>query len=190
MAQYAAALQVFEALIQDNAVEAKFQTWFEDNYWVFGTDYIARANVRRIGLREIPDLCVTCIDGYQDFVELKRPKAVVLLHDDDHDSYYPSSELSKSIAQCINYLRRSQDIRDNLANRTKLPFLRPRARIVIGDSTGWLDPQKDALRLLNAELSNIEIRTFDQVLAQGRRLIELYELGPDQIAGDGNEDAI
>jgi len=52
---------------------------------------------------------------------------------------------------------------------------------VIGRSTGWEELRLKALHGLNRRLSGIMVMTYDQLLSQGERLVEL--LGPDSIDG-------
>ena len=49
----------------------------------------------------------------------------------------------------------------------------PRATIVIGRSHGWTDEQQRALHGLNRRLHGISVMTYDHLLAQGERLIEM-----------------
>ena len=62
-----------------------------------------------------------------------------------------------------------------LAQREKLFFLKPRARVVIGRSNSWQQPLRDALRILNGSLHFIEVWTYDDVLAMADQMMEIYE---------------
>ncbi|MEX2551881.1 MAG: DUF4263 domain-containing protein, partial [Actinomycetota bacterium] len=49
----------------------------------------------------------------------------------------------------------------------------PRATIVIGRSNDWPMDKLTALHGLNRRLNGIAVMTYDQLLAQGERLIEM-----------------
>jgi len=54
----------------------------------------------------------------------------------------------------------------------------PRAAIVDGRSDGWTDDQYRGLRALNDRLHGITVMTFDQLLAQGERLLDMLRDDP------------
>jgi hypothetical protein len=49
----------------------------------------------------------------------------------------------------------------------------PRAIIVLGRSHTWAQDQRRALQGLNSRLNGITVMTYDQLLAQGERLVEV-----------------
>ena len=164
-----------EGLVCKSNQEQDFKEWFKSNPWIFGTEYLSREDVSQIALRHRIDLCFTSADGYQDVIELKLPNMQLFKVDPNHPgSYYPTEELTKAIAQCSNYLYEIEEQRSNIERTYKLPFLKPRARIVIGRSKDWGDDYRHSLRKLNAAFHNIDIMTYDHVLVRAKKMVDYY----------------
>jgi hypothetical protein len=105
----------------------------------------------------------------------------VLFYDTAHRNFYFSADVSKAIGQCHRYLDVLHEVAANgLRDHPEIVAYHPRATIVIGRSAGWEIEQLKALHGLNRRLSGITIMTYDQLLAQGERLIEM--LGPGCVA--------
>ncbi|MFW6106579.1 MAG: Shedu anti-phage system protein SduA domain-containing protein [bacterium] len=111
---------------------------------------------------------------YRDIVELKRPDEPVLIWDKDHKNYYFSAEVSRAIGQCHRYIDILYDAaKDGLLDHPEVVAYYPRAIIVIGRSSGWTEGQIRALHGLNYRLNAVVVMTYDQLLAQGERLVEM-----------------
>ena len=175
-AQYKSAIdQLSQMLTSSSLSEDDYKKWFMEHHWVFGTEYLGPEDGTKIGWAVKGDIVLRSIDGYQDLIELKLPSAEILKHDPSHKNWFPSPELSKALAQVIKYFQETEDARMILAQKEKLPFLKPRARIVIGRSNTWEQEQYDALRRLNASLQNIQIMTYDYLLGIAKRMVDYYE---------------
>jgi antiviral defense system Shedu protein SduA len=155
--------------------EAIYQLWCEKHSWAFGNAYVVGDEVRNITIGTRIDLLLpTVIAGYRDLVELKRPNMEVLLYDSAHRNYYFSAEVSKAVGQCNRYLDVLHEVAANgLLDHPEIVAYHPRATIVIGRSAGWEHERLKALHGLNGRLSGITIMTYDQLLAQGERLVEM-----------------
>ena len=136
---------------------------------------MVRDEVRAISTGDNLDLLLpNVIAGYRDIVELKRPDKEVLLYDAAHKNYYFSADVSRAIGQCHRYLDiLHQAAKDGLLDHKEVVAYHPRATIVIGRSHGWTDEQQRALHGLNRRLHGISVMTYDHLLAQGERLIEM-----------------
>ena len=174
-AQFKAAIAELRMLLETSSSEPKYQRWFEAHSSICGTNYVRRIDPRRIGLHEITDIIMETTDGYLDLFELKRPDLSVLRLDQSRSIYYFSREASQAIGQAANYVVRTEENRHMLAQREKLFFLKPRARVVIGRSNSWQRPLHDALRILNGSLHFIEVWTYDDVLAMADQMMGMYE---------------
>jgi len=155
--------------------ERVFQEWCKRHSWAFGTAYFGPDEVRAISAGDKVDLLLPAvIGGHRDIVELKSPAVEVLLFDDGHQNYYFSSEVSKAIGQCHRYLDvLHEEARKGLRDHPEIVAYHPRATVVIGRSRNWDGDQLSALRGLNARLNGIAVMTYDQLLAQGERLVEV-----------------
>ncbi len=162
--------------LDDNVVEESvYQEWCEEHTWAFGNAYVMRDDVRNISAGDRIDLLLpTVIAGYRDIVELKRPDMPVLLLDQAHANYYFSADVSKAIGQCHRYLDvLHEEAAKGLRDHPDVVAYHPRAIIVIGRSRTWEEAQLRALHGLNSRLSGITVMTYDQLLAQGERLVDV-----------------
>lgn len=155
--------------------EPVYQHWCEQHSWAFGNAYVMRDEVREIAPGDKLDMLLpTVISGYREIVELKRPDMAVLHWDERHRNYYFSSEVSKAIGQCHRYIDVLHQVAaKGLDDHPEIVAYHPRAIIVIGRSAEWSREQARALHGLNHRLSGVVVMTYDQLLAQGERLIEI-----------------
>ncbi|MCI0564535.1 MAG: DUF4263 domain-containing protein, partial [Nitrososphaera sp.] len=124
-------------------------------------------------------LLPTVISGYRDIVELKRPDVPVLLFDTAHRNFYFSADVSKAIGQCHRYLDVLHEVASKgLRDHPEIVAYHPRAIIVIGRSAGWSEDKLRALHGLNRRLTGVTIMTYDHLLAQGERLVEILSATP------------
>lgn len=167
-------------LDSDEADERVYQDWCERHTWAFGNAYVVRDEVRNISTGDRLDLLLpTVIAGYRDLVELKRPDMTVLNWDKAHKNYYFSSELSSAIGQCHRYLDVLHEVAANgLLDHPEIVAYHPRAIIVIGRSQDWDESRHRGLHGLNRRLNGIVVMTYDQLLAQGERLVQILEQSP------------
>lgn len=162
--------------------EQTYQVWCEKHSWAFGNAYVVRDDVRQISPGDNLDMLMpTVISGYRDLIELKRPNMEVLVYDKSHRNYYFSSEVSKAIGQCHRYLDVLSEVAaDGLRDHPEIVAYHPRAIIVIGRSASWGEEQLKALHGLNCRLNGITVMTYDQLLLQGERLLELFSATIDE----------
>ncbi len=163
------------SLEQGEVREQVYQEWCQNHTWAFGNAYVLSDDARDITPGDRLDLLVpTVISGYRDIVELKRPDMAVLNWDGSHRNFYFSSEVSKAIGQVHRYLDAFQEVAANgLRDHPEIVAYHPRAILVIGRSQGWPPDQLRALHGLNSRLSGLTVMTYDQLLAQGERLVEI-----------------
>jgi hypothetical protein len=155
--------------------ENTYQEWCQNHSWAFGSAYVVNDEVRNISASDNLDMLLpTVIAGYRDLVELKRPDMQVLNYDKGHRNYYWTSDVSKAIGQCHRYLDILHEVAANgLRDHPEIVAYHPRAIIVIGRSNEWDENQLRALHGLNHRLSSVTVMTYDQLLAQGERLLHM-----------------
>jgi len=170
------------------AAEQVYQEWCEKHTWAFGNAYVMRDEVRNISIGDSLDLLLpTVISGYRDIVELKRPDSNVLGFDSQHNNYFFASPVSQAIGQCHRYLDVLHEAAARgLMDHPEIVAYHPRAIIVIGRSNIWDQGKLKALHGLNSRLNGITVLTYDQLLAQGERLIEMLssQFVQEENAGD------
>jgi Shedu protein SduA, C-terminal len=170
-----AVAQLHQFLNSGETSEQTYQTWCESHSWAFGNAYVMRDEVREISPGDHLDLLLpTVISGYRDIVELKRPDMPVLFYDEIHRNYYFSADVSKAIGQCHRYLDVLHEVAaQGLRDHPEIVAYHPRAIMVIGRSGDWRTEQLKALHGLNRRLAGLTVMTYDQLVAQGERLIEI-----------------
>lgn len=156
--------------------EQIYQEWCLKHSWAFGSSYLLADEVRNISPTDKLDLLLPkVLSGYRDIVELKRPNMKVLIYDDTHRNFYFSSEVSKALGQVQRYMDVFQEVAKNgLRDYPEVVSYFPRTMIVIGRSNKWSESEFKALHGLNSRLIGISIMTYDQLLEQGERLLEIY----------------
>lgn len=171
------AMDELEVALETESSEQFYQEWCERNGWIFGNQYVMKDDERRISRNDNVDfLATSVISGFRDIIELKKPTFTVLNFDQSHDSYYFAAEVSKAIGQCHRYLdvfaeEASTGLRDN----REIVAYHPRATIVVGRSNDWNEEQHRALHGLNSRMSGMTVLTYDHLLQQGRRLINMLQ---------------
>jgi len=155
--------------------EKIFQNWIEKNIWTLGIDYIQKYSVRKIGINTTSDMIMESTDGFIDLIELKRPNVPIFSYDSSHKCYYPSSDLSLVIGQCMHYLKKLDEYNLILEKENKFKVLRPRIKIIIGRTHEFKDDQCEALRMLNSNLTHIQVISFDHLLTCGQTIMSYYK---------------
>lgn len=163
--------------------ERVFQAWCNDHSWAFGNAYVMRDEVRDISSGDSVDVLLpTVIAGYRDIVELKRPDAKILRWDESHRNFYFSADVARAIGQCHRYLDVLHEVAQRgLRDHPEVVAYHPRAVIVIGRSHDWGEEKLKALHGLNARLAGLTVMSYDHLLNQGERLLQMIavsELSP------------
>jgi hypothetical protein len=158
--------------------ELIYQTWCKKHSWAFGNAYVLTDDVRELTPSDQVDLLMpSVITGFRDIVELKRPDAQVLYYDQPRRSHYFGAEVSKAIGQVHRYLDILHEVgAKGIRDHPEIVAYHPRAIIVIGRSHSWQEGERRALQGLNSRLNGITVMTYDQLLAQGERLVELLSV--------------
>jgi len=183
-----AVASIRQNLEQGKCDEQIYQEWCEKHSWAFGNAYVVRDELRSISISDKIDLLLpTVIAGYRDLVELKRPDKKVLNYDEEHRNYYFSADVSKAIGQSHRYLDILHEVAaKGLLDHPEIVAYHPRAIVVIGRSHDWESEKLKALHGLNGRLSGIMVMTYDHLLAQGERVIEMLG-GQNMAAGEPAE---
>ena len=169
------AMSELESALNSIDDEQFYQDWCEKNGWIFGNQYIMKDTDRSISRSDKVDLlAASVISGFRDIIELKKPTFKVLNYDQSHEAYYFAAEVSKAIGQCHRYLDVfSEEAVNGLRDNKEIIAYHPRATIIIGRSNDWTDEMHKALHGLNSRMNGISVLTYDHLLLQGKRLIDL-----------------
>jgi hypothetical protein len=128
----------------------------------------------------MPDFVFKNKNNFLSLIEIKRAKEKLFNNDNSHNTLYKSANFSKAESQCINYLRRSEEINRSLINEELgVEILRPKIKLIYG--TFSEDPEqkrkeKEELKCLNFHLNAIEIITYDDLIGMGEKIISSYQV--------------
>ncbi len=173
------AVQAFEASLEEEESEAFWQSWFTQNKWVLGSEYLNILPERDIDTHDIADYLMRSVDGFLDVVEIKRPDLPVWAGPDSHGNYYPTAQLTAAISQCLNYLYRIELQSNSVEFMERVDgtkTVKPQCMLVYGRSDDWGEDKMKALRILNAAYHQLHIITYDQLLIRAKQLLGI----PDQ----------
>ena len=166
--------------------ETLYQVFLKENFWMFGVEYISVKSKPKSDVNREPDLLLQRADGFNDVVELENPTDNLFIEKSNRREQ--SKELKESLAQTMDYLddyaRRYPDV----YYQDEIETYKPKGIIVIGRS-GEKDSEKSpkqvrdlrrSKRQLNSYLHGIEIWTYDDLMLNAERVIELLERGPSK----------
>lgn len=159
-----------------------WQKWIYKNHWLFGVQYLAPIEKAKIGFDNIPDFLFPTLDGFIDILEIKRPTFETIREDPSHaGSYIWCPETNKAIGQAVNYIQNmelnqlllTKRINEKYGEEYPIPIhaIKPRAFILIGNSTEWNRKRREAFRTLNYSLHGIEVLTYSDLIRRGESII-------------------
>lgn len=176
------AVRDFEISLDQEPTEAFWQDWFSRNKWVLGSDYLNILPERDIDAHDIADYLMRSIDGFVDVVEIKRPDLPFWAGPDSHGNYYPASQLTAAISQCLNYLYRIELQSNSVEFMERVgdtKTVKPQCMLVYGRSDDWGEDKMKALRILNAAYNQLHIMTYDQLLTRAKQLLGITDTEED-----------
>jgi hypothetical protein len=163
----------------ETAGDDSWQSWIYKHNWLFGANYSTPIQKQKISIGGImPDFLFPTLDSFIDILEIKLPSADVIIQDPSHrGSWVWSKEANSAIGQVVNYLHSmdtnihglEKELERNYGNRYSV--LRPRAFILIGQSSDWTRDQKEGLRKLNYSLHGIEVLTYTELVMRGQSFV-------------------
>ena len=169
----------FQLNLQKSTTETIWQRFFEKNIFIFDSryiDFIPKFNLKS-GRTSEPDFIVYDIYGFADIYEIKKADKKVLRFDKDHDNYYWSDEVAKSIAQLEKYIFQASENRFSIEASLKekkgqdIKIIRPRGVLVIGSRNEFTNPQMESdFSILRSSHKNIEIILYDELLSSLKNL--------------------
>ena len=172
----ARAVDEFDAMLESDLTEPNWQTWFERNTWVLGSDFVRVLDERAIDTKNISDFLMESYDGFLDIVEIKRPEGSLQFWQStlDHGNYVPHSDLVKAIVQASKYIHEVEREADSIKFFERVGHvktIKPRCTLIFGRSFDWDEDQQEAFRLLNSSYHNLTIMTFDHVRERANRIL-------------------
>lgn len=179
----------FKKALERDEDEKFWQKFLKENSWMFGAACIDILSERRVDIHHSTDFPIKIEGGFMDIVEIKTPASPFWTLTRDKSLYkyrdkflIPNSQLQGALAQTTKYILQAEkqvDSQDYISDHDGIVPLKPRGLIVHGRSKGWGKNEWEAFRLLNDELHNIQVITFDHLLKQGERMLSVMQI-PDE----------
>lgn len=175
-AQRVRAIRQFEKMLEEDRKENAWQSWFEKNSWILGSEFVRVLDERSIDVQHISDFLMEAYDGFLDIVEIKRPEGGMTFWAPslDHGNYIPSVDLTKAVAQASRYIFEVEKEANSVKFLERVggvPTVKPRCILLFGRSKDWNAKQVEAFRILNAGFHNLAVMTYDHVLERARRMV-------------------
>lgn len=168
-------------VFSETGSDDSWQKWIYKNNWLFGINYQQPIEKAKININGImPDYLFPTIDDFVDILEIKLPSDEVIIKDVNHKgSWKWSPEANIAIGQVVNYLceidRLKLEIEKNIKDKYKFEvnLLKPRAYILIGNSSTWDNNKKEGLRKMNHSLHGIEVITYKELVNRGKQYLTI-----------------
>jgi hypothetical protein len=161
-----------------------WQKWIYENNWLMGANYLEPIEKSKVGFSSIPDFIFPSIDGFLDLLEIKRLEHEPIESDPSHPGAFMwTRKASEAIGQVVNYIHQIElhqmEIKQNIQRAypnlgLEIFTIKPRAFILMGNSTLWSPEHKEAFRKLNYSLHGIEVLTYSDLLIRGKNIISMY----------------
>ena len=149
--------------------EAKYQSFFTNNPWVFGAQYVRIDSHTALDNENIPDFTgVRARDHARDIIEIKQPFMPLFCQDGSF-----RAEFHRAWQQAEDYLEFALSDTDFLYRRKGLRFDNPHCNLLLGYD---LSPdQSAALRRKQKMHPRITILTYNDVLALGKNTAQMIK---------------
>jgi len=180
-------------LIQEQAVEQRFQELLEANWWMLGGQYIDMIARREWTVEDSLDILLKTADHYFEIIELKRSNASVFVQ--DHGNWIVSGDVNRAVNQAAHYISEIEADRGNLIRKYKVDLYKLKAKVLIGhlpDDDEHHDAKREALRMFNSHLSRVEVITYDELYRIADNVVHanLGESGQEDVEKAVGEDDI
>jgi len=162
------------------AAETQFQEILDRNWWMLGGQYVRRVPWRHWTERDTLDMLLQTADGYFDVIELKRSDVTLCIK--HRGEVIVSAEVNRAVNQAAHYISGIESRRANLQLDYGLDLYKLKAKVVIGhidDGASDASAQREALRMYNSHLHDIQVITYDELVRIAEHVIncDLEECG-------------
>lgn len=170
------AVEKLESIISGNfRNEVDIQKFLKNNLWLFGSQYCTFVEDEKINSKNILDGIPKNLESYVDIIEVKLPTEQLFVFDSGHKNYYSSSNLTKAIAQTQNYIFEMEKMSSDsyYQDKNDCKIIRPRGIVLIGSKDELSEEESKYLRILNSSYHNLQIITYQQLLASAKNMLSL-----------------
>ncbi|MFD3531857.1 Shedu anti-phage system protein SduA domain-containing protein [Streptomyces sp. NPDC058664] len=165
------------AVEEPGTTEGDLQKIVEGMTWIFGGEFLPGTARRSLTLRDQLDLALLRPDGTLHGVELKKA-SIPSLVTKYRNHLIVGREVDKAKGQAINYLCELDEKRSQILVDLQVDSRRASMTVVIGNRgfhAAGASPEEidEVFRTLNAHLSRVSITTYDRLIENAQRMIDL-----------------
>lgn len=159
--------------------EVSIQKFLKQNIWLFGNEYCEFVTDEKINAKNILDGIPKNLESFIDVIEVKLPNVVMFQFDTNHNNYYSSADLTKAIAQTQNYIfeLEKMTVDNKYQEDNECKIIKPRGIVLIGSKDILNNEEIKYLRILNSSYHNIQVITYQQLLAKAKKLLDISNGG-------------
>ena len=163
--------------------ETAMQAILQDNYWIFGGQYVAVSPRRDLVPMQQHDILLVGADRSLTIIELKGPLDPLFARPRENHLTV-SAAVNDAVGQCMNYLRAMDEFSLSLTTRITgelgldYDFRTADAVVVIGhqDRPGRVPATREqmdqVLRMYNSHLSRIKVKTYADLIDAAERALQ------------------
>ncbi|SLH30886.1 Shedu anti-phage system protein SduA domain-containing protein [Mycobacteroides abscessus] len=180
-----------EAASDPSSSEGRFQKILQQNPWMFGSQFIDVAKVRKLTILDELDIILLTGDGSIHVVELKRANIEKMVRK-HRNHYIVGDEVHEAVAQTLNYLKAVDEEAHTIKSKLHFEAHRIFATVVIGH----IDHNKAdiaaeefyrSIRTYNSHLTRVQVTTYDQLIVNAQNT--LRHLIDDAESDNGTDEA-
>ncbi len=165
-------------LVQNaGTLEPQLQREFQQNWWIFGGQYLRQADRRGLTVLDQLDIPLIRHDGSLHIVELKRANIpeLVRVH---RNHLIVGDDVHEAVSQAVNYLRAMDEERHSILANLKTDTRRASATVVIGHPAflpGAISRVEvyETLRTYASHVARVEVLTYEELVDGAMRALSL-----------------
>lgn len=163
----AAAMRLRQLLHEGCQEEAMYQELLHENAWMFGGQYTQLERHTQLDDSQIPDFtAVRAADGARDILELKQP--FLNCFKQDGTLAAPFNDAWNQAERYLSFVTRQSHY---LLTEKGIQISNPGCYLVVG--SGWTAEQQAHVTLKTEQSRGVRVITYDQLLRQSDRILEL-----------------
>lgn len=155
------------------STENDLQAVLQEEWWVFGSRYVAPAARRSLVVLDQFDIPLIRADGALHVVELKRANVPALI-EEHRNHLVVGTDIHRAVSQTMNYLRSLDEERPAILANFGIDCRRAFATVVVGHPKFQQHSVEDVhatIRTYNSHLTRIDVITYQELLDGAQRAL-------------------
>ncbi len=186
-------LREFRELVEQECGESEYQRFLMENPWIFGSEYNRMYHRYIVKGKEFDFPMQRTADGYLEIVEIKRPDHSLFTckknkNTGEKEIVGIAPVVARAIYQVDGYLSQVEKQVNHIQVEENISAEKVRGKVIIGNTKDH-ESKIRAVRQLNARMNKIEVITYDQLIANAQRMLEIMRKQQDvRNSDDGLEE--